>query len=368
MQKKNNINNYDEANILITKEKKNQDYKQKILDYISFSKILASYGVIVLHINNFWKCNFKNKKKWIIANLYESLFYYSVPFFVLCIGATLLNFNDRYGLIEYNKKRFIKVFIPLVGWTMILYLYKVYILKNIKEEIFDFISLYNYFFMSKLYHIFDSLHVFLTTYMLIPLVAYIEKSNKLKVYSYYFTVLLITQTAIPYFIHLFGDKIIFIYRVKIGYLIYIFAGYIIHYHNFSKSFKLIIYLLGTISFLIHLIGTHVLAFKYNKIIRLHKGYLNLPSVIYSCSLFLLIKDYSYIVIKILNRKYINKIGSLTLGPFFMHLALKETIEQFTVFKLLANLNILLFSLVIFLICVILSAIIRKIQVLKILVP
>ena len=117
---KRNDNNIDEVKKLILKEKQNKDYKQKILDYISLVKILASYGVIVLHTNNFWSINIKNKRKWIIANFYESLFYYSVPFFVLCIGATLLNFNERYGLIEYNKKRLIKVFIPLVGWTIIL--------------------------------------------------------------------------------------------------------------------------------------------------------------------------------------------------------------------------------------------------------
>ena len=366
--KRNDNNIDDEVKKLISKEKQNKDCKQKILDYISLVKILASYGVIVLHINNFWSINIKNKRKWIIANLYESLFYYSVPFFVLCIGATLLNFNERYGLIEYNKKRMIKVFIPLVGWTIILYFYKVYILKNIRKENFDFVSLCNYFFQSKLYHIFDSLHIFLITYMFIPLLAYIEKSKKFKVYLYYFIFLLITQTIIPYLINLFGNKIIFIYQVKIGYLIYIFAGYIIHNQNFSMTWKIIIYILGIFSFLIHLIGTHVLALKNNKIIRTHKGYLNLPSVIYSCALFLFIKEYSHIIINIFKRKYINSIGSLTLGPFFMHLTIKETLEKFTCFKALTNLNILLSSLLLFLICVILSSIMRRIPIIKLLVP
>ena len=49
--------------------------------------------------------NQKKEKKCIIENIYETAFYYSVPFFVLCIGVTLLDFNERYGLLEYNKKR-----------------------------------------------------------------------------------------------------------------------------------------------------------------------------------------------------------------------------------------------------------------------
>ena len=32
------------------------------------------------------------------ANIIESLFYFAVPFFVLCIGATLLDFNEKYGI------------------------------------------------------------------------------------------------------------------------------------------------------------------------------------------------------------------------------------------------------------------------------
>ena len=136
--------------LIINKILPNQEREKKIV-YISLSKIIASYGVIVLHLNHFWYFDLKKKKNWIIGNIYETLFYFSVPFFALCIGATLLNFKERYGLYEYNKRRFIKVFIPLIGWTIILYLYKVYILKNIKKENFDFYSFWNYFFLSKVY-------------------------------------------------------------------------------------------------------------------------------------------------------------------------------------------------------------------------
>ena len=58
-----------------------------------------------------------------------SIFYFAVPFFVLCIGATLLNFNEKYEIKEYYKKRIKKVVMPLICWSVILYYYKVYILK-----------------------------------------------------------------------------------------------------------------------------------------------------------------------------------------------------------------------------------------------
>lgn len=163
--------------------------KQNILEpivYISFAKIISSYGVIILHLNGFWRNKSNDIKNFLILNFYESLFYYSVPVFVLNIGATLLNFNEKYGLIDYNKKRFFKVFIPLLGWNIILYFYKAYYLKNLKKEQFSFINIWNYFFLSKVSHSFDSLHIFLLTYMLIPLISYVEKSKKMNLYIYYF--------------------------------------------------------------------------------------------------------------------------------------------------------------------------------------
>jgi len=362
------INNEEKKNILILKEEILHYNKQKILDYISFAKIISSYGVIVLHLNHFWIFDKEKKKLWIIKNLYETIFYYSVPFFVLCIGATLLDFNERYGLLEYNKKRFIKVFIPLIGWTIILYIYKVYILKNIPKINLNIRDMWNYFFLSKIYIIFNSLHVFLLTYMLIPLLAYIEKSQKIRIYTYYFFLLLLTQVLIPYLINLFGNKIVWIYKLNVGYLIYIFAGYIIHYYTFSTISKIIIYISGIFSFFIHLIGTKILTLRYDKIIRLHKGYLNLPCVFYSCSLFLFIKEYYYLITKIINKKYIIKIGSLTLGPFFMHFTINETICKFTKLTKLISFNILFHSSVLFTICIIISSILKKIPLFKHLVP
>ena len=357
--KRNNYIYHDDINTLIKKEELLSKNKKEIFDYIFFSKIISSYGVIALHLNKFWIFSLDKKKTWFIENIYETLFYYSVPFFVLCIGATLLNFKERYGLFEYNKKRFIKVFIPLICWTLILYLYKVYILQNIPRINMDFISIWNYFFSSKIYSIFNSLHIFLITYMFIPLLAFVEKSSQMRLYTYYFFLLLITQSAIPYFINIFGNKIIFLYKVNIGYLIYIFAGYIIHNHNFSLSLKIIIYILGISSFFVHLIGTKILAFKYLRIIRLHKGYLNLPCIIYSCALFLFIKEYYYLIYLIINKKYLKKIGSLTIGPFFMHQTVKETIERFNRFHNLVSFNLLFYTFIIFSICIIFSAILKR---------
>lgn len=360
------INN--EENISLVLKPKILHKNRQIYDYISFVKICSTYGVIVLHLNNFWIFNLQKQNKWIFENLIETTFYYSVPFFVLCIGATLVDFNERYGLFEYNKRRFIKVFIPLIGWTCLLYLYKLYILKSIPKIPYNFVSIWNYFFSSKIYFIFSSLHTFLLTYMLIPLLAYIEKSYKIRILIYYFFLFLVTQSFIPYLISLFGNRLVWKYKIEMGFLIYIFAGYIIHNHHLARIIKIIIYSLGICSFFIHLIGTKILTFKYKTVIKMHKGYLNLPCILYSCALFLFIKENFYLVTKIISGKYINKLGSLTLGPFFMHLAVRDTIYHFSKLRCILSFNIFINSLTLFTICIVFSYILKKIPLFNHLVP
>ena len=314
----------------INSKKQKLKFRSKLLENISFAKIIAVFSVVILHTNGaFW--NFKYnlyKTYWLSANRIESIFYFAVPIFVLCIGATLLDFNEKYGLIKYFYRRITKVVIPMISWNIILYLYRVYILKTFKKEKLTFVNIWNIYYGHKVYFIFESFHIFLLGYMIIPLLAYVQKSEKVKIYSYCFITLLITQTICPYLIKLFEPRLKWIYYINVGYIIYIFAGYIIQNYKFKKIWKIIIYFLGICSLLVHMIGTKILTLKYRKINLLHKGYLNLPCIIYSCAAFLFIKEYTYLLFKIIDRKKINKIGSLTIGPFFMHLPIIDTCKKY----------------------------------------
>ena len=324
--KKNSIssNNKLESNI----NPKKQFYK--LLDYISLAKILSVFSVVILHTNGkFWDFKYKYYKNyWISANAIESIFYFAVPVFFLCIGATLLDFNERYGIKKYFIKRFTKVVFPLLSWNIILYFYRVYFLKNFPKLIISFSNLWNLYYNHKIYFIFGSLHQFLIVYMAIPLISYVEKSNKIKIYSYCLIILIATQALMPYIINVFHFPLVWIYKIDIKFIIYLFPGYIIQNYKFSQLYRYIIYILGISGLLIHMIGTQILTLRYKKINLIHKGYFNLPCILYSCSVFLFIKENGYLLFKIINTIYIEKIGSLTIGPFFIHLPLIQTFHKY----------------------------------------
>ena len=348
----------------------NGSNKNQRFCYISLAKILAVYSVVILHTNiKFYYFNFETYKTyWISANLIETIFYFAVPFFALCIGATLLDFNEKYGIITYYKKRIIKLIIPLLSWTVITYYYNVYIIKNLKPIKFNFTDLWNLYYSHNVNSMFKSLHDFILVYMIIPLIAYVEKSKKIKIYLYCFIFLLLCQSFFPYIINVFHLNLYWIYNINIRLIIYIFAGYIIHNYNFNCSIIIIIYILGLYGFLIHLFGTKILTIKYKQIIILHKGYMNFPCVLYSCSLFLFIKENSSYISKFINQKYINKVGSLTFGPFFMHMPILNYISKLNKVNEF-SLNYRLYGgIIICTICLIMTYILQKIPILKYIVP
>ena len=211
----------------------------RLLDYVSLAKIFAAFSVVILHTNhNFWKFYYAfYKNYWISANVIECVFYFAVPVFVLCIGATLLDFNEKYGLKKYYRRRIFKVVIPLLSWNAILYFYRVYFLKNFPKRKISFAYLWNLYYNHKIYFIFGSFHQFLLVYMAIPLVAYVEKSNKIKIYSYYFILLFITQSLIPYIIKVFHLPLVWVYGRNLEFIIYIFPGYIIQNYKFSRLYR-----------------------------------------------------------------------------------------------------------------------------------
>ena len=114
--------------------------------------------------------------------------------------------------------------------------------------------------------------------------------------------------------------------------------------------------------------SHLLTLKNKKVGKSQLGYVNLPCVLYSCSLFLFIKENYIYLFKFIKKKYINKIAVLSFGPFFLHYLIIWTIRY------LFNFNIYSFgyrffgALLISFLCFIITAIIKKIPIIKYLTP
>lgn len=366
-------NTYELINLENIKNKNNI----KILDYISLVKIVSACLVILKHTNaNYWIYN----EYWISTNIMCSFCMCAVPLFALCIGATLLNFNEKYGIKEYWKRRIIKVIIPIIGWNIFYYFYRVYILQNFPKIELNFINIYRLYFENKLYGIISSLRTFIFGYMIIPLIAFIDKSKKIKLYSYGLIFIIINQSTIPYLINIcynytnllnYSRNKLYIkwpYNYNTGYLVYLFSGYIIQNKKFNCNFKLFLYAFGIFGLILRLKISKDLTLKNKKPDKTQINYLNLPIVLYSCSVFLFIKENSKYLFKLINPIYINKIGSLSLGPFFLHNLIITTLLYLFKFNRF-SFNFRFFGFILIsMACFLLTFIIKKIPIIKCLTP
>lgn len=74
-----------------------------------------------------------------------------------------------------------------------------------------------------------------------------------------------------------------------GYILFILIGYLISHYELSINQRKCIYFLAIFGFLMYILGTNFSSFSQGKIIQTFKGYMNVPSVLYSTGVFTFFK-------------------------------------------------------------------------------
>ncbi|WP_128331222.1 acyltransferase [Apibacter sp. HY039] len=110
---------------------KNKDNKIPLI-WIENLRAIAAMAVVLLHVSAQMIYSFGNvpDSQWWAANLYESFTRFCVPVFLMITGA--LTLGKPYKLTDFLKKRFTRILIPFLFWSLI------YIMYNLSREFFKF--------------------------------------------------------------------------------------------------------------------------------------------------------------------------------------------------------------------------------------
>lgn len=100
-----------------------------------------------------------------------------------------------------------------------------------------------------------------------------------------------------------------------GYLLFPVLGYLLDKSELTKKRKLLVYLFGTIGLLVHFCGSYYLSI--DSVNYLFKGYTNLPSVLYSCAVFVFIKYNAYKLERL--KKIFLWLNKRTFGVYLIHI-------------------------------------------------
>lgn len=343
----------------------------KSLDYIDFASVVSAISVVLLHTNGcFWQFS-DTERYWKTANVIECFFYFAVPVFFMISGATLLDFYKRYGLREYLFKRIRKSVIPYVAWSILGLLFQIVYLQQININDVGKKYIVNGLLSGQLVGVYWFFIPLFCIYLSIPLFAAVSEDKRKGLFTYLAAVCFIINVFIPFILNISSIKITFPISINVGseYLLFVILGYLLSRYDLERNLRYIIYVLAVIGLLMHIIGTYELSMGAGQIVGTYKGYLNIPSTLYSVGVFVFFK---YCGRSLMHNIFINRLVNIlkkyTLGIYLIHwYILQIIIKEFSV-----DIKSIIFRLgapiIIIVIAIILIWSVRKIPIVRNILP
>ena len=338
---------------------------------LTFIQVVCAISVVTLHTNGcFWTFS-STERYWVTANIIESVFYFAVPIFFMISGITLLDYNKRYSTKEYFRKRIEKTLIPYIAWSLLGVIFRLatntltFETLTVKWVVNGLLSTSG---IINLYWFFQPLFCI---YLCIPVFAAIEEKKKKEIAEYILIIALLINILPPFLNTNLNLGLQWPYSVSVasGYIFWLWGGYYLYRFPPERKQKIIFYLLALLGLAMHIIGTYKLSKEAGKIISNYKGYNNIPNVLYSIGVFLILKDIGE---KIEHSKWLRKLitilGKYTFELYLLHWFILQICVPLFRIDILSIYYRLFAPYPIFLIIIILTWVIRKTPVLRRIVP
>jgi len=319
--------------------------------YISLARLLAAIGVITMHTGE-WYVRVSREAYWIQANILTAFAETAIPIFFMISGALLLDYREKYSTKVFLKKRFVKMFAPLLFWFGISLIYGFF--KNTSAMSMPY---WFFFFMAGMY-------------LCMPVFSAIEKSIRNQIYLYIVLISFVLNYLIPFLADVFDFTITYRIPFDIGlqYLIYILLGYLLHKNEISHKWRIVIYIFAILGFAMKVIGTYVLSLQTGQLDGTFGHYYNVPCFLLSVGMFVFIKELGNRIKSDKAIRGIEFFSGYALASYVLHQYVLEYIIgpfDFEVYTLSYNLIV---PIVVYLICVSMAYILRKIPIIRRLVP
>jgi len=334
--------------------------------YFDVLNILACLAVIFLHCNGIVH-TYTNERYWATSLIFEVIFYWAVPVFIMLSGANLLKYREKYSTLEFFKKRVVKIIIPWLFWSIVVYIYK--------NRSFEFISFIQSFLNCKIESIYWFFPLILYLYCLIPIFSILVQKKETKniligivIFIFIFQSLLVPLSTIFKFSY---PTVFLFFNSQTPYIIFLILGYLLHTTEISKKYRIIIYLLAIGSLLLRYTYTYFMSTSNGVLNRDLFSYTGFYSVFLATAVFLLFKKLplNKIFLKLhISPKLITKISSYSFGVYLIHMLLKTILTNKFGLNIYSIWYRTLGAIGLYLLCILIVWGIKKIPVVKHIVP
>ena len=303
---------------------------RKDTKYIIFMRVVCAVSVLLLHTNScfWWFHGGAEETYWKSANVIECLFYYAVPLFYMISGITLMDFYDRYSLKDFFVKRFKRVVLPFLVWSLIGAAEKVW-LDWISPEQMSLKLLYEGITGAKFVPVYWFFTSIIIVYLSLPLYAAVDQEKRKTVFTYLVIGGFTLNILIPFIKNVWSLEFNTPYTVTAaaGVLIWPPLGWLLHNCSPGKKTKRVLYLLAILGFAMHLFGTCRESMKLGTVSLVFKGYENVPGFLYAIGAFLLLKEIGSAVMKGRAARFFTRIAPYTLEYYLMQFIFLDLAEE-----------------------------------------
>ena len=352
-------------------EELSKNNKGSTVIYSDILNIIAIVAVIALHCNGIVHGN-PNIKAWNTSLIVECICYFAVPLFCMLSSATLMNYREKYDTKTFFKKRVIKVLIPFIIWAIIMFVWKTCILKVKIASGGSIIEYINAFFNSNEETTYYFMFIILGLYLTMPLLSLLYKKKNKKTLWFVVFLYFIFNSFIPNILKLLGINYNMDFTVQLGgYAIFIILGYLLSTENIDKKYRIWIYVGALIGILYRFISTFILSKQAGVVVKTTWGYTSWHSLLLTSAVFLFVKNINIDARLEGKDKLISLLKQIANCSFGIYL-----IHQMVMYyeKSLLNINSASWEwrtlgiLTTYVICLIIILILKKIPILKKIVP
>jgi surface polysaccharide O-acyltransferase-like enzyme len=335
-------------------------------------RVLAVFMVVVVHVSAPILYSFGDIPiaAWMLANFYDSCSRMAVPLFFLASGYLILGRAE--ANLEFYRKRFTKVLIPLLVWSILYFLWMHP--ENFEDQrtAFERISslLEAMYSGPVVFHLWF-LYILIGIYLVAPILRIYVHASKNNDLIYFLLLWLLAGPLFSLFVKIVGrpSELLEIPIVS-GYVGYFVLGYALKRLDFSGK---TVWFRGlmVLSILITFLGTHYLSWRSDQFNEYLYDYLALNVVLMSLSGFVVVLNWAWA-----KRPHalVQVLSSLSFGIYLIHVFVLEVFRRGDLgFKLHGSLASPLYmipvtSLAVFIVSAFAIFMIRKIPLTRFIVP
>ena len=340
--------------------------------WIDLIRVVAVFQVILVHLS--YVIFFKEEllsSNWMAANFYDSLSRMGVPLFFMVSGYLLLGKSEP--LADFFRKRFLKVGIPTLFWSIAYLLWSVEAFRNgTMSPLGIALSMLKAIYLGNVEIHLWFLYILIGIYLVVPILRVFVSAASRRDLTYFVILWFVATPLFELAQRILGFPTALIIPVVTGYIGYFMLGYLLADLQLDRRGRILSIVGIILAVAVTFFGTNMLSAKAGPVDAYIYSYFSLPTVLAATCGFFLLKDLGQKLERV--GGLVRTVSTTSFGIFLIHIFVVELLRKGNLgFHLYSWMGpsvymIPLTALAVFFFSFVVVFILRKIPVLRMLVP